>query len=277
MRAALLGFAAIAALTAGGALAVAAESSSADRAQETEALRRRAEDLARAASGKFGEVLKEERLAQAQGKKPAAPAPADGSYDPWSATRTWLERSNREYRSLVQRLVQGGEGASPSNVPPSTPAAKSEPRSAPVASKPAPAEEDASASDWVTLSSERFQEIMRKLAERAAPPKAEAGVGVKQSKPAGESVADPAKKQPEKSAEVAAPKPAPSAAPAGKADVLKMEEERKLAETRRAEASKREAEVKKTEEALRAEQTKKQAETKVAEKAEEAKRAAESK
>src|SRR5581483_4864420 len=242
----------------------------ADRALEAERLRARAEDLAQAASRKFGEVLKEDRLAEAQVKQPAT-GPADGG-GPWSVARRWLDYSNREYRSLMEKLGQGGSR---------TPGAKPQPGR--VATAPAPSG-DAGVRDWVTQSGERFQEIMRKLAERAAPPKTEVSREAKPSTPASQGTTGAADRPPEKAPEPTSPKVAQAPAPA--VPVPRTEEERKLAETRRAEAAKRETEVKKTEEALKAEQAKKQkhAEAKAAEearkaeaakKAEEARKAAE--
>src|SRR5262249_9505307 len=135
------------------------------------------------------------------------------------------------------------------------------------------------AADWLAWSSERFQEIMRKLAEGAAPPDARQSKAAKQ--PSQEDATGQPKAQPEKSPDVAA-KSAPGTAPAPPSAVQPTRqqpgggEERKITETRRAETAKREAEVKKTEDVLRAEQQRKAAEE-TAKKSNAARRSAEAK
>jgi nucleoid-associated protein YgaU len=209
-------------------------------------VRDRAEDLARAASQRFSDVLKGEPAGEPQGKPPGPPRSGDGD-DPWGAAHRWLERSSHDYKAIVRRLSQAG-GSAPATPPQSAPAAQPEPQAT-----TAPA-------DWFAWSSERFQDIMRKLAEGAAPPHE----GSKTAKKApAEDVPTQPKALPEPALGVAA-KPGPATAPAAPAAGLSPSqpsgtgaEERKIAQMRRAEAAKREAEVKKTEEALKAEQQKK--------------------
>ena len=104
------------------ALAIGAPVALAQSLGTTDPARQRAEDLAEAASRQFGEVMKEERVAQAQSKPPAAPSPGQAAGDdPWTATLRWLEYSNREYRSIVRKLARGS-GAETAPVPPPPPA-----------------------------------------------------------------------------------------------------------------------------------------------------------
>src|SRR5437773_7172606 len=56
------------------------------RAEAADPTRERAEDLARAASQRFSEIMKDERGAQPRGKQPAAaPIGQTGGEDPWAA------------------------------------------------------------------------------------------------------------------------------------------------------------------------------------------------
>ena len=240
----------------------AAQHTTADRAKEVDAVRARAEELAKAASERFGEVLEGKRQAEAQpGKGPPSGRLVDAGGDPWTAARRWLDYSEREYRSLMRRLGHGGDGTAGGGQP-RVPAANASQQPAPVARKPAPPS-DTEAADWVTQSSKRFQEIMRKLVERAAPP----GSDVPSE---GREARAPAAKEP------TAPNQPPASAPSAMTPPQQRNtEERRLAENRRAV---REAEVRKTEEVLRAEQAKKLTEAKAAEdarKAEEARKASE--
>jgi hypothetical protein len=186
MQAARVTVALLAMLAASGAVALAQS----EGGKAADPARQRAEDLARAASQRFGEVIKEERVAQAQGKPPAAPSPGSAAGDdPWTATLRWLEYSDREYRSIMRKLTQGG-GVAPAPAPPApAPAAKPTPPPAAVASKPAPSEQS---EDWLTRSSQRFQSIMRKLTEGAAPPPKGEPVAEPKSTPAKEGYSMPA-------------------------------------------------------------------------------------
>jgi hypothetical protein len=158
-----------------GAPVALAQSEGSDAGKAAERARQRAEDLAEAASRRFGEVMKEEQVAQAQSKQPAAPSPGPAAGgDPWTATMRWLEYSDREYRSIMRKLALGGSAAPAPPAP--APATKPTTPPAEVAGKPAPSEQS---EDWLTRSSQRFQSIMRKLTEGAAPP------------PKSESVAEP--------------------------------------------------------------------------------------
>jgi len=256
MQAARVLVASLAVLAAGGVLGSAA-------AQTADPVRQRAEQLAEDASRRFSEVLKGDRVAQAQGKQPAAP-PRAGSDDPWTAVLQWMEHSNREYQRLIRRLSQGGAGTV---APASPPAVKPGVAPAVVASKPqAKAPPPQETADWLTRSGERFQSIMSKLAEKAAPPPKQMPAP-DAGKVAGEAGKTDTSKAPP------APKSPPSVAP--DVEPSKATEERRLAE-----AAKREAEVRKTEEALQAAQAKKTAEPKAAEEARtaaETKRSAEAK
>ena len=90
----------------GGAMAL-AHAQDAERAGAADAIRLRAEELAQAASRRFDEVMgeKQTRLAQAQGQPPAGKA--SSTDDPLAPFVRWLERSNREYQTLMRRLSQG--------------------------------------------------------------------------------------------------------------------------------------------------------------------------
>ena len=80
----------------------------------------------------------------------------------------------------MQRLSQASEPAKPAQKPATAPAEKTTaPAEKPADKKAAPSTTVAEKSgqsgkgaDWLTTSSERFQMLMRKLAERAAPPDA---------------------------------------------------------------------------------------------------------
>jgi nucleoid-associated protein YgaU len=226
---------------------VAARSLGVEAAQGADPLRERAEELARAASQQFGEVLKEE----AQDKRSYGPAGAAGRDKSWGAAGQWLERSSEGYKSIVRRLSQAAQPAP----------APATPRESPPATNAGP-QAIATPSGWLSWSSERFRQIMRKLAQGAAPPEA------RQSKAANSGAPPEATAPPENLPGVAAKvspaaRPGPPAAaqpPSRQADF--GGEERKLAQTRRAEAAKREAEVAKTEAVLRADQQKKAAEAK---------------
>ena len=203
MKAARSGIAALVLLAAGAAV-VLAQLQTADRAKAADPVRERAEDLARSASKRFGEVLKDGRPAEAEGKQPPAPSAGD---DPWSAARKWLERSSHDYKSIVRRLSKGGGAVTAQTTsPPGAPTAKvAEPQPRPVAGKTEP-QEGAGTSDWLSRSSERFQEIMRKLAEGAAPPHEEpaarrTGSEAKSPQPPAKPQTKP-KTEPEKPAEV---------------------------------------------------------------------------
>jgi nucleoid-associated protein YgaU len=216
--------------------------------------RARAEELAQAASERFGEILHPQRVAQAQNTKAPTTRTDATDDDPWSAATRWLERSGREYQGLVQRLAQANEPKASGQGPATAPAEKkSEPGV--FSPKKKPAEES---SDWLTQSSERFQMLMRKLAERAAPPDTEA-----EKRRAAEAAT---KGEKEKAGSPAATSKVVQATPSTEKNATdknksteapKTEEERRLAETRRAEAAKRAEEVRKTEEVLKAEQAKK--------------------
>src|SRR5215468_1982333 len=139
------------ALTAAATLIMLAKTPGVEAAQAADPARERAEDLARAASQRFGEVLKGR-------PKDERPRPAGPGEETWGPGK-WLERSTQDYNSVVRRLSQaGGSTPAPTTPTPSAPPAKAGPRAA------------GASQDWLTWSSERFQEIMRKLAEGAAPP-----------------------------------------------------------------------------------------------------------
>jgi hypothetical protein len=226
---------------------VAARSLGVGAAQGADPIRERAEELARAASQQFGEVLKEE----AQDGRSYGPAGAAGRDKSWGAAGQWLERSSEGYNSIVRRLSQAAQPAP----------APATPRESPPATTAGP-QAIATPSGWLSWSSERFRQIMRKLAQGAAPPEA------RQSKATNRGAPPEATAQPEGLPGVAAKvspaaRPGPPAAaqpPSRQADF--GGEDRKLAQTRRAEAAKREAEVAKTEDVLRADQQKKAAEAK---------------
>jgi colicin import membrane protein len=225
--------------TAAATLMMFASPQSVEAAQAGEAVRERAEDLARAASQRFSEVLKGEPQGQERGRPP-------GGSEFWG--NQWFQRSTQDYNSVVRRLSQA-TGSVPAPSPPTqnAPPVKADPQAT-------------GAPDWLTWSSERFQEIMRKLAEGAAPPHAQPPEAANKASP--EEAAAQSKAQqaldgavkPGPAAPVGLPataKPPPQSPPGG--------EERKITETRRAEAAKREAEVKRTEEVLKADQQKKEA------------------
>ena len=116
--------------------------------------------LAEAASRRFNEVMKEEQVAQAQSKQPAAPSPGPAAGgDPWTATMRWLEYSDREYRSIMRKLALGDSAAPAPPAP--APATKPTTTPAEVAGKPAPSEQS---EDWLTRSSQRFQSRFPSLA-----------------------------------------------------------------------------------------------------------------
>ena len=94
----------------GGAMAL-AHAQDAERAGAADAIRLRAEELAQAASRRFDEVMgeKETRVAQAQGRQPAGKEPtADDALAPFVR---WLERSNREYQTLMRQALPGHHGS----------------------------------------------------------------------------------------------------------------------------------------------------------------------
>ena len=122
-----------------------------EAAQAADPVRERAEDLARAASQRFSDVLKNEP--QDERRRPS------GGQESWGSQ--WLQRSTQEYKSVVRRLSQAtGSAPAPTTPTQKGPADKVHPQAA------------GAPLDWLTWSSERFQEIMRKLAEGAAPPQA---------------------------------------------------------------------------------------------------------
>ena len=98
-------------------------------------LRQRAEDLAQAASERFDEFQRPQRMAQAQTSKAGA---KDTASDAWSSPSSWIEHSNREYQGLMQRLSQASEPAKPAQKPTTAPAEKAAApaeKKAPVAEK----------------------------------------------------------------------------------------------------------------------------------------------
>src|SRR5262245_49540346 len=172
---------AVVAFTAAATVMMLAKPPGVEAAQAADPVRERAEDLARAASQRFGEVLKGEP----QGKEPSRlPGPGSGE-EHWGAAGKWLERSSHDYKSIVRRLSQAG-GSTPVPAMPtqSAPAAKADPQAT------------GATPDWLTWSSERFQEIMRKLAEGAAPPNARQPKAAKKTSP--EDATVQSKAQPEK-------------------------------------------------------------------------------
>jgi nucleoid-associated protein YgaU len=243
-------------------------------------VRQRAEELAEAASRRFTELTEQKHLAQAQTSPPAATRTPQAD-DPWTVLLEWLDRSNRDYQSIMRRLSAGSSTIA--QAPMSPPAPKEAPPPAPAPTSKPETEAQSEGGDWLTRSSKQFQSIMRRLSEAAVPPRKWDPVAEAEKKSA--APAAPAVEEPERTAQVEPPKaspPQPGASPeaAKQADAKKAEEERVLAQTRRAEAAKREAEVKKTEEALKAEQARKMAEAKKAEdtaKAEQARKMAETK
>jgi nucleoid-associated protein YgaU len=269
MKAARIGVAAAAVLAACGFALAQADARAADD------LRQRAEDLARAASERFDAYLRPQHIAQVQDQK-AVSTRRDGSKDigesndAWSLANDWIERSGREYQGLMQRLAQASDSKGQA-APAKKDAAEVKSQTAPAAK----AREDAS--DWLTYSSERFQWLMHRLAERAAPPDAVAEAErrrILQMQSATKKDTD----------ETGKPKllPGPTDKTATSegtkaTETAKTDEERRLAETRRAEAAKRAEEVRKTEEALKIEQSRKIADAKkideAAQKADEAKKA----
>src|ERR1700752_440229 len=100
MKAARSHVAATAALAAGATLAVVLVVP--ERARSADPLRERAETLARDASERFSEGMKGGPAA------PTAAAPPSGPDDPWSAALKWIDRSNQEYKTILQRLSQAG-------------------------------------------------------------------------------------------------------------------------------------------------------------------------
>src|SRR5262249_50722579 len=129
------------ALTAAATLMMFAKSPGVAAAQAGDPLRERAEDLARAASQRVSEVLKGETQGDERRRAP-------GGQGSWGSK--WLERSTQDYKSVVRRLSQAGSGPAPATPTQSTPPGKH------------PQATGAQA-DWLTWSSERFQEIMRRL------------------------------------------------------------------------------------------------------------------
>ena len=119
MRAARATVAVLAAVAAGGGLALAQPEGADGRAKSADPARLRAEDLAESASQRFNEVMKAERVAQAQ---PAAPSSGQSTGDdPWTPAKRWLEHSNREFQSIMRRLAQsGGAASTPVPRPPRT-------------------------------------------------------------------------------------------------------------------------------------------------------------
>ena len=84
------------------------------------AARQRAEDLAQAASERFDDFLRPQRIAQAQTGKARRPKDTAND-DPWSFATRWIEHSNREYQQLMRRLSQAGEPAKPAQQPATAP------------------------------------------------------------------------------------------------------------------------------------------------------------
>ncbi|MBO0742801.1 MAG: hypothetical protein J2P51_15420, partial [Hyphomicrobiaceae bacterium] len=126
------------ALTAAATLMMFAKPPGVEVAQAADPVRERAEDLARAASQRFGEVLKGEPQTR---RRPL------GGDESWG--NKWLERSTQDYKSVVRRLSQAtGSTPAPTTSTQSAPPGKEQPQSA------------GAPSDWLTWSSERFQEIM---------------------------------------------------------------------------------------------------------------------
>ena len=95
-------------------------------APATDPVRQRAEALAKEASERFSQVLRESRVAQAT-------SPAKKGEDPWAPALRWLQHAQDEYGKLVTELKQGPDG-----LPPRKPAAAPAPKSAQPAA-PAPA------------------------------------------------------------------------------------------------------------------------------------------
>ncbi|MET0194533.1 MAG: hypothetical protein ABW200_14325, partial [Hyphomicrobiaceae bacterium] len=137
--------------------------------------RQRAEELAQAASERFDEFQHPQRMAQAPTSKAGA---KDAASDAWSSPSSWIEHSNSEYQGLMQRLSQASEPAKSAQKPATAPAEKAATpaeKKTPVAEKaPEKSGQGGKGTDWLTDSSEKFQMLMRKLAERAAPPDAKA-------------------------------------------------------------------------------------------------------
>ena len=174
MKVARIRATAVVALAMSGALAQAqADSRTGDTA------RQRAEDLAQAASERFDEFQRPQRTAQAQTGKAMGKDPAS---DAGSSPSNWIEHSNREYQRLMQRLSQASEPAKPAQKPATAPVEKAtapaEKKASPVTAvaekTPEKSGQSGKGTDWLTESSEKFQMLMRKLAERAAPPDAKA-------------------------------------------------------------------------------------------------------
>ncbi|HET6928156.1 MAG TPA: hypothetical protein VFI48_14995, partial [Hyphomicrobiaceae bacterium] len=108
------------ALTAAATLMMFANPPGVEAAQAADPVRERAEDLARAASQRFGEVLKGEP----QGDQRRRPA---GGQESWGSQ--WLQRSTQDYKSVVRRLSQAtGSAPAPTTPAPSAPPEKPHPQ-----------------------------------------------------------------------------------------------------------------------------------------------------
>ena len=90
MKVARIGATVVAAFVMSGALAQAHAES------RTDPVRQRAEDIAQAASERFDEFQRPQRMAQAQTGKVAS---KDAASDAWSSPSGWIEHANREYQS----------------------------------------------------------------------------------------------------------------------------------------------------------------------------------
>jgi nucleoid-associated protein YgaU len=123
-------------------------------------VRQRAEELAREASRRYDELMRGERVAQAERGEAQSKAPPrrESRWMP-SWLSVWLERSDRAYRGLVRRLFSGGEGSpAPGRAPPSI-----------VRRSPTTVAGDGVTGwDWLTQSDAGFQAVMRGLSVRQA-------------------------------------------------------------------------------------------------------------
>lgn len=124
-------------------------------------VRQRAEELAREAHRRYDELMRIERVAQAEtgdARSKAEPRTDARSIPAWMAA--WLERSDRAYRGLVRRLFSGGEAS-----PPPGQAPRSIVRRSPAEM---PEKDQPIGWDWLTHSDDGFQAVMRRLSVRQA-------------------------------------------------------------------------------------------------------------
>jgi nucleoid-associated protein YgaU len=244
-------------------------------------VRKRAEELAEAASQRFGEVLdQQKRLAQAPVQEPQPergspqiePREARGR-DPLVFLFLWLERSGRDYQMIMRRLAERGRGLPlrpPAKPEPGGPEKEKEVAKAAEQGRPAEearrADEEAGKAEEARKAEQARQQAEAEEKRRAAEAKAE------EERRQAEAASRAEEQQ--RLAEARAAEERRKAEEARRQEQARAEEEQRLAEARRA------AEQPKAEEALRRAEEERRAEEKAAEekrRADEARREVEAK